>query len=1056
MEVEVSEFARLAISVGERLHVARSIVEAAAWCVVVARHRGADCVVLELVGEVAPLNPGIVRIDLSDEPTFATLVRRLSSLVECAVTERVDAVLCRGATACTGSDIAMRLHVSDLIEAVAPRHLDDPGLGAVLVAQCEQVLRSASADSGRSVVAMNIVPPSQAAVIERWNDASGNYPLDRSYVALLREQAAVTPHHTAIATAHESLSYADLLNRTDRAGERLRQAGVGRDDFVGFLVDRGVDAALAMTATLAANGAFIALDTRNPASRLAHVLACSRPVAVIVAARYRGLLNDALALCDVAPEVIDVERLTEAISSSALTGAGPTDLVYGVTTSGTTGAPKVAMVEQQGFLNHGFAMIEALDLGPRDVVAQTAPLSFDIALWQYLVPLLTGATVAVVPDDVAANPAKLVPYMERAGVTVLQIVPSLLRALLDVVTDGSTKLGDGLRWIIPTGEALPVALARDWLALFPHRPLLNAYGPAECSDDTTFHVVDQLPPPGVTTVPIGRPIRNTSVLVLDEQLDPVAIGVVGEICLGGVAVGRGYCNDAERTAAAYVTVKCATPQRVYRTGDLGRFRSDGVLEYVGRRDFQLKIRGHRIEAGEVEAAIDAHAGVRESVVVGHGDAEARQLVAYVVAYDSLPSSEVLRAHLSQRLPSYMIPSVFIPLHRLPLTGNGKVDRRSLPVPTRPGDALARDLRDSAGATTATEQRLVGLWREVLRTDHVDLDDNFFDIGGTSIMAAVLFWKMARDLDVDLPLSTLMIAPTVRKLAERIDRRAEMSPPVLVPLQPNGDKAPLFLFHAQGGETLGYRYLAEHLDPTRPVYGLDPTRVRGRTPPPASMDAMVDRYLAVIREQQPNGPYVLGGYCMGGAVAWVTAQRLQAEGADVRLVVLLQSDHPDYPVLLRGLSARRARRAKLQQRAAFELRALRLAGAGRRGDYLRVNGLGKIWAAATLPVERRLDAWALARGRSYAGSERLDIDRWRRSDGGVFHGYDFAPYNGTVLQIRAEHQPTYAVRDPTLGWGPLLAGPHHVDVVPGHHLDFLSRQATSIAAIINRHLRHLDP
>jgi amino acid adenylation domain-containing protein len=1050
------EYAELVAQLSTRLNASAVVVEAVAWSCVVARQTGSSRVWLALRGDVTPLPETTVAID--------THARTFTDLVDDLVDGRVSVDN-------TASPSAALVRCHDSIAPGVPTlcstdepivgvgNSSDPGMGEVLLGQLVQALRSATIDPAVPVADLNLVPRHEAALIDQWNDTQRPYPLDSTFIDLFRQQVERTPQHVAMSANEGSLTYAELLQQADDMADRLRDAGVVRDTIVCLLVDRGLDAAVSMAGALAANAAFLALDPRNPPARLAHVLERSRPVVVIVADRYRSLLADAIALATVAPVLLPVSpgstQTSQTRQTQRTSNGSAHDLAYGVTTSGTTGLPKVALVEQQGFVNHCYGMMDELALTQSDVVAQTAPLSFDIAVWQYLTPLLAGATVAIVPDEVAANPVALMRHVSRLRVTILQSVPSLLRAVLDMHT--RDDLPATLRWIIATGEALPVALASDWLGRFPERPLLNLYGPAECSDDTTSHVVRSQPAPNELTIPIGRPMPNITVHVLNEQLLPVPIGVLGEICLGGVGVGRGYCNDPERTAAAYVRLPDDSTRRVYRTGDIGRFRSDGVLEYSGRLDFQLKIRGLRIEAGEVETAIDLHDEVTASVVVGHGEGEERTLVAYVVPVGAPPRAEALRTHLAARLPAYMIPTLFVFVDQLPLTANGKVDRRALPDPVRPtGAFVPGETEPSTRESTATEQRLITLWREILHTDRLALDDNFFDAGGTSIMAAVLFWKMARDLNIDLPLSTLIIAPTVRQLAERIDHRCEIPAPVLVPLQPNGTKAPLFLFHAQGGETLGYRYLAEHLDPTRPVYGLDPTRSRGVTPPRISMDAMVDRYLQVVRRRQPSGPYLLGGFCMGGAVAWATAQRLRSEGEDVRLVVLLQSDHPNYPTTQAGVSTAAVQWARLRQRTSFEWTAFRLAPKGGLWDHVRVKVLGKVGAAVTLPIERRLDARAAAKGRRYAGSERLDIDRWRQTDGGVYDGFEFTPYSGAVLQIRAECQPQLIVADPTLGWGPLLAGPQYVESVPGAHLEFLARQAPAIAAIVNRHLARVDP
>jgi len=417
------------------------------------------------------------------------------------------------------------------------------------------------------------------------------------------------------------------------------------------------------------------------------------------------------------------------------------------------------MVEQRGMVNHLFAKIDDLGLNDTDRVAQNASQCFDISVWQFLAALLVGGETHIFPDEVALSPKALLDAVEQQGVTILETVPSLFRLLLGSEDAREVPELSSLRWVVPTGEALPPELADWWLGGFPHVSLLNAYGPTECSDDVTHHRVTTKSKSATTRIPIGRPIANTAIYILDERMDLAPIGVPGELYVGGVGVGRGYINDPSRTAQSFVPDPFAKEAGVclYRTGDLARYLSDGTLDFLGRLDDQVKIRGFRIELGDIEAALSEHADIERCVVIAHTDDKGdRSLVAYFTCTGAVPAVLTLRDHLASRLPDYMVPQAFVPLEVLPLTDNGKLNRKALPAPD--GRRLEPS-GDFVPPQEGVEERVALAWRQVLGVERVGRRDNFFDLGGHSLLMLKVH-ELLRRHHPELALVDLFHYPTV--------------------------------------------------------------------------------------------------------------------------------------------------------------------------------------------------------------------------------------------------------------------------------------------------------
>lgn len=592
-------------------------------------------------------------------------------------------------------------------------------------------------------------------------------------------QANKTPNAVAISDGRLSLNYRELARRSQAIARWLMREGVGAESVVALLAERGPDLLAALIAVQRAGAAFLNLDPEQPPARLATILGSSC-ASVMLTGRAQSAMVDAL--LEPLAARIQVAQLEDAIaleSTKPVRAArrASASLAYLIYTSGSSGAPKGVMIEQRGLSNHLASLIAELGLTARDVIAQTAPQSFVISVWQFLAGPMIGARVHVCSNAVVQDPILLAREIEREGITVLEIVPSLLRVILERLDEAPMlRAFAKLRLLISTGEPLPVELCRAWFARCPKVPLINAYGASECSDDVSLHRLTKAPDTATTHVPVGAPLPNTQIYVLDSGLEPQPIGVVGELCIGGAGVGRGYVNDPAQSRQRFIPDPFARQRdaRLYRTGDLARRRADGMIECLGRADLQVKVRGYRIELKEIEAALGDHASVRAGIVEPRRDANGDvRLIAHVVAKSgSQISASGLRDFLKSRLPVHAIPSAFLFLDQVPLNAHGKLDRSAL---------LAPPQEESAGTEAAvparrfTEKVLSDIWIDLLKVESISVTDNFFDLGGHSLLAGQAMARVARALGVSLPIKTIFEAPTIEDLARQVDEAVATKP-----------------------------------------------------------------------------------------------------------------------------------------------------------------------------------------------------------------------------------------------------------------------------------------
>ncbi|HKX31862.1 MAG TPA: amino acid adenylation domain-containing protein, partial [Blastocatellia bacterium] len=679
------------------------------------------------------------------------------------------------------------------------------------------LLTDGAANPARPISRLQVLTAAERQqVLVEWNQTDCEFAQDQSWNGLFEAQVTRTPEAVAVVFHDRRLTYRELNARAGHLAQVLLEQGVGPEVVVALLAERGIDFLVTMLAIFKAGGTYLPLDPYHPAKRIGQVLGRSGAGLVVTASQFGATVAEAIAelAADRQPDVLFLNSSEWGQAAPPNRPSPPHQLVYMIFTSGSTGVPKGAMVEQRGMLNHLFAKIETLRLDEHDVVAQTASQCFDISLWQFLASLLTGGQVCILDDEIAHDPTSLLDQIERQNVTIVEVVPSMMRMMLAEADRREVRPNPSMvRWLIPTGEALPPELAHHWLRLYPQIPLLNAYGPTECSDDVTHYPIDSALSESLVHVPIGRPIINTQIYILNAELQPQPIGVAGELYISGVGVGRGYLGEAGRTSEVFVPDPFANEagRRLYKSGDLARYLPDGNLEFLGRIDHQVKIRGFRIELGEIEARLGRHPALQAAIVLAREDHPGeKRLAAYLVARpEATVSIGQLRDFLRAELPEYMVPAAYVMLEALPLTENGKLDRRALPIPETARSGVEPDY---VAPRTPAEQILAGIWSQVLGLDRVGRNDNFFDLGGHSLLATQAVSRVRGAFQVELPLKELFEHPTVSELAAILGSGFE-----------NGEAAPPPLTRVSRDERLQLSFaqqrlwFMEQLDPGNPVF-----------------------------------------------------------------------------------------------------------------------------------------------------------------------------------------------------------------------------------------------
>lgn len=740
------------------------------------------------------------------------------------------------------------------------------------------LLRSVVTDPDRRLSSLPLMSEDETRqLLADWNSTTVPYPRDRAVPGLFEDAVDAAPDAPALVFEEMELSYRELDRRANQLAHCLRELGVARERPVGVLMGRSADLIVAFLGILKAGGAYVPLDPLSPRDRLALIIDNTK---IDVVLTHDGM-RDRLPAPRERAIFLDVDReLLGGQSATRLEGSVGGDAVaYVMYTSGSTGEPKGVAVTHRGVVR----LVKGTDyasFGRDEVMLQLAAPWFDASTFEIWGALLNGGRLIIAPPPVLSVD-ELWAVLARHGVTTLW----LTAGLFEQVVDHRLESLEPLRQLLAGGDVLSPPHVRRALAAFPELRLINGYGPTEGTTFTCCHTVKSALPPG-RSVPIGRPVANTRVYVLDDQRQPVPIGVPGELWIAGDGLARGYINQPELTAERFVVHRFSPTleERLYRTGDLVRWRGDATLEFIGRLDEQVKVRGFRVEPGEIESALARHPRIRTSAVSARPGADGdKRLVAYVVS-DGVVDGTELRQFLRRILPEYMVPAMFVSLDGLPLNANGKVDRRALPDTTGKPDVQAPiEPRDEL------ERQLVQIWQDILPVRSVGVGDSFFDLGGHSLLAVKMVARIDATLGVVLPLATLFEAPTIEGLARMIRQHIQpASGRLLVGIQPGGRQPPLFAMPGVGGSVLNYHALACLLGPDQPFYGLQSRGLDGKGRPLTRIEDIAAECLREIREIQPDGPYRLIGLCMGGIVAYEMAQQLRSAGQQVELLALVDS------------------------------------------------------------------------------------------------------------------------------------------------------------------------
>ena len=874
----------------------------------------------------------------------------------------------------------------------------------------------------------------QHQLLVEWNNTQTDYDLSQCLHQLFEAQVEKTPDAIAVKFADKHLTYHQLNCRANQLAHHLQTCGVQADVLVAICVERSLEMVVGLLGILKAGGAYVPLDPEYPQERIAYMLEdCQAPVLLTQKSLVDDLPTSTQKIC----LDTDWETISQQSQSNPNSSVKPVDLAYVIYTSGSTGKPKGAMNSHQGICNRLLWMQDAYKLTGTDRVLQKTPFSFDVSVWEFFWPLLTGARLVMAQPGGQRDATYLINTIAQEEITTLHFVPSMLQIFLE--TKGLEHC-QSLKRVFCSGEALPVDLQERFFDPMGCE-LHNLYGPTEAAIDVTFWQCQR--ESNLKSVPIGRAIANTQLYILDSYLQAVPLGAIGELYIGGIGVARGYLNRPDLTAERFISHPFNEGEKLYKTGDLARYLPDGNIEYIGRIDHQVKIRGFRIELGEIETLLTEHPALQQTVVTAIDNPENQRLVAYIVPHpEQTPTTDELRHFLKQKLPEYMVPSAFVLLDTLPLTPNGKIDRRALPAPE-----LTR--LDSENTYVAPrdelEFQLTKIWEEILGVQPIGVRDNFFELGGHSILAVKLFWQIEKTFNKNLPLAILFQSATVEALAKIICQekniarnwalvntldKSKSSWSSLVEIQPNGSKPPFFCIHGLGGEVLCFRELALHLGSDQPFYGLQPQGLDEKHPFHTRIEDMATHYIQEIQTLQPDGPYFLGGYSFGGIVAFEMARQLQQQGEEVGILVMVDSCRPGY-----------SWRSSFLKRVFLHLNNIIQEGP----TYLwQKSGKWSYWRKQRLQnrYKRYLEGVL-----NLPGTDKhlkiIDINTQAISE------YIFSPYLGRGILLRTEDQnrsEAIGVQyDPQFGWGDLVAGGLDIHYLPGSHLEVLKEPYVQVLA-----------
>jgi amino acid adenylation domain-containing protein len=754
----------------------------------------------------------------------------------------------------------------------------------------QTLLEGIIAEPTRQVTKLPLLTAAEErCLLEEWNATQADYPKELCVHELFEEQVQRAPEAIAVVLEGAQLTYQELNRRANQLAHHLQQQGVGPEVLVGLCLERSLEVIVGILGVIKAGGAYVPLDPDTPPERFAFVLRDSQMAVLLT----QKSLQERLPECH--PPVVCLDADWQVISQHSQ--ANPPrrgtsqHLAYVIYTSGSTGQPKGVLIEHRSLMAHCWSIMHEYELSAADRILQFHTFTFDPSVEQILSTLVVGARLVLRGEEIW-SPGELLDKIKQQQLTVLSL-PSAYwqQALQEWVRSPQQLPGLPLRFVMVGGERLLPEVVQLWRRTpLGSVRLLNVYGPTETTIAATFYDVayDQDEGQTVESIPIGRPLANRTIYILDRTGNPVPIGVAGELYIGGVGVVRGYLNRSDLTAERFIPdpFSGVSEARLYRTGDIARYRGDGNIEFLGRVDDQVKIRGYRIEPGEIEAVLNGHPAVRQSVVVAREDIPRdKYLVAYLVLHaEESVKPDDLKSYMAKLVPTYMVPSAFVLLQTLPLMTSGKVDRRALPAP----DFSSRTIKeDFVAPKHMLHFQLIAIWEDLLNVHPIGIRDNFFNIGGHSLLAVLLLARIEQVFHQKLQFNTLFANPTIEGLAEVLQTKVgnDLQLPIIA-IQAGEAKRPLFFLHGQWRGDAFYCYpLARTLGKEQPFYAIPPYQLSGVTVAP-TMEEIAAAHIKTLQSVQPYGPYSLGGWCNGALVAYEMARQLHTQGQAIDSLILV--------------------------------------------------------------------------------------------------------------------------------------------------------------------------
>lgn len=878
----------------------------------------------------------------------------------------------------------------------------------------QRLLEGIAENPDRRISELPLIPDREYQQLVEWSGVSADYPRYKCIHHLFEAQVARKPESIAVRFEDDALTYRELNTRVNQLAHRLMELGCAPGTLVGVCLDRSFDLIVSLLAVMKSGGAYVPLDPDYPTERL-KFLAADSGVKLLLTERK---LEHDLSQAEVELLYIDDERekLGNYSAENPSVSVGTEDPICALYTSGSTGKPKGVILRHRSVINTLLSVNSLLSIGEDDIMLAISTVSFDASVAEFFTPLITGGQLIIAKSGVIRESELLLKQVENSNPTLMFATPVSWKVLIEAGWKGSKQLK-----IIIGGEALTRDLAKQLTAM--GKSLLNVYGPTEAAIYSVVHQVT----PSENRIRIGRPLPNVSVYVLDGHKNRLPIGVPGELYLGGAGVAEGYINRPELTAEKFLPDPFSEipGAKIYRTGDLVKYLSDGTLVWLARLDNQVKLRGQRIELGEIEAVLNQCQSVKKAVVIVREDRPGDQrLVAYIIPSggDKIDPKK-LRDYLVKLLPNYMVPSIFMELSSFPLTSSKKVDRKALPAPDK---SLDGHTEEYMAPRNDLERKLTEIWAKVLDVERVGVKDNFFQLGGHSLLALRLISRIKELTGQTIPLATLFKAQTVESMADMLRRGGQSAVSgSLVTIQKGGGRPPLFCVHPVGGNVIRYQKLAYELGPDQPFYGLQAKGVDGKSEPLTNVEDIAAHYIEAIRNFKPEGPYMVGGLSNGGVIAFEMARQLEKMGEKVALLILFDTYGPGY-------IKKRPFKGKVPRPILKILKRIRLH-----------------WVNLAT-IERR--EWPRYFIRKYkTGKWRFENEipsamrKVRKVTRKAVEAYQYKPYNGKLTMFRASWQPKTSTLDPYLGWGKLAKGGVEAFEVTGSHALIIEEPHVKILA-----------